>query len=587
MQIKELHVQRFRGFSEIKIRPRGNVVLMGEPGAGRTDLFEALSRLLNFYQGRNREISELDFHLGDCSEPIRISVTLGDLDIDLEQDFFDHLELWDETDRCLIDEAQNGQLDDRADCSWAFRITYEARWLQDEAMPEDRVFFPKDSDPESGIFARVRRNDLEALGFGLLRPGSTGMLELGPRSDFRKLVDVANGDDFGAAMRKYVNEVGIAAENFSHSDQVQAAVARIVALTGELQGIPNIDPSTFIQFAPDDGSESGLLRSLGAAVDFDDGVGQLPAWRHGSSTRSLLKVAEVVAAAKSPKPVLVIDDLGDGMDAPSAAHLAAALCETASQVWVTTRIPAVAEVFQPQEVLRLGKGKAGKRTLHSGTHAIKPEEAAMYKHWHRNLLPALTYRSVIIVEGPHDFVALHTLALRLHEERGTALPATHKIAIVSAGASGDGGYATVMKLARQAKSMGLFAVGAVDGDSDPASLKYIETNLEMADSVVRLPRRFAIEKALVHDIPDSVLMSVVQDLENAVNMENTNVQPSDGGDIHKKAMALLKKESLHGPFIDLLPAEHLPPLACRYLGTLVGAARGDSAGLIQLCKSTT
>ena len=53
--------------------------------------------------------------------------------------------------------------------------------------------------------------------------------------------------------------------------------------------------------------------------------------------------------------MLAIDDLGDNLDAASAVHLSFAVRQSAAQVWVTTHNPSVAEVFEPQEVVRLGQ----------------------------------------------------------------------------------------------------------------------------------------------------------------------------------------------------------------------------------------
>jgi putative ATP-dependent endonuclease of OLD family len=47
MHVKKLDIQHFRGFSDLVVRPQGHVVVMGEPGAGRSDLIEALGRVLD------------------------------------------------------------------------------------------------------------------------------------------------------------------------------------------------------------------------------------------------------------------------------------------------------------------------------------------------------------------------------------------------------------------------------------------------------------------------------------------------------------------------------------------------------------
>ena len=85
MQVKELHIRRFRGFLDLFVRPKGHVVVMGEPGAGRSNMIEGLARVLDAEESRSRITTELDFHNGDTSQPIQITVTLAELGPDLEQ----------------------------------------------------------------------------------------------------------------------------------------------------------------------------------------------------------------------------------------------------------------------------------------------------------------------------------------------------------------------------------------------------------------------------------------------------------------------------------------------------------------------
>src|ERR1035438_1463159 len=47
MQVFALHVQGFRGWRDRPMRPTGHVLVTGEPRAGRSDLIEALRRVLD------------------------------------------------------------------------------------------------------------------------------------------------------------------------------------------------------------------------------------------------------------------------------------------------------------------------------------------------------------------------------------------------------------------------------------------------------------------------------------------------------------------------------------------------------------
>ena len=357
----------------------------------------------------------------------------------------------------------------------------------------------------------------------------------------------------------------------------------MVAPLRDLLGISATDVSQLFQFAPEGGSPSGLLRSLGPSIDVGDGSGSLPVLRHGSSTASLFRIAEALALSSGTNLILAVDDFGDGLDAASSAHMIAIIRRSSGQAWVTTRTSAVAEVFEPKEVVRLGRDAAGVRFARQGKQPKTKAENVAAKHWHRILLPALSYRAVIIVEGPNDFAALHNLALRLSEEKGLALPATRGVALVNAGSGGSGGYASVLKLGGAAREIGLRAVGVVDGDISNDAKQHLKTHGDQPNAVVRLPDGFAIEAAIVDGLPDEVLRQALGDVAAAAGIEEPqNLEQLSGSQLAGKAVPFIKNNSLHGPFIDSLPATNLPPQAVRLLKTAVAVAVGTQAGLVQL-----
>jgi hypothetical protein len=68
---------------------------VGQPGAGRSDLIEALWRVLSPDSTRFPLSEDLDFHKRDLSKRIEIEVVLGELGPEIEQAFLDRLEYWD------------------------------------------------------------------------------------------------------------------------------------------------------------------------------------------------------------------------------------------------------------------------------------------------------------------------------------------------------------------------------------------------------------------------------------------------------------------------------------------------------------
>ena len=586
MHIKELRIQHFRGFSCLVVKPKGHVVVMGEPGAGRSDLIEALGRVLDANARRTRSTTELDFYNKDTSKPIQITLTLGGLDEEMKQNFCDHLEFWDNCRNHLIPETDAPEETDEDHLEWVLRIGYWARWLSQEEPPDEWVFYPKESLPESDSFTHARRHDIESLEFSLLQWSGSNILDLGSRGNFRRVINKADGNDFTESVEQYVREVSKAAEQFSESHQVRLALESVIAPLRELLRIPATnDVSQLLQFAPEGGAPSGLLRSLGPTIDVGDVTGGLPAQRRGSTTATLFRLAETLALS-SKAGLIAIDDLGDGLDAASAAHLATRIRRSAGQAWVTTRVPAVAEIFEPQEVVRLGRDASGARFACQGKQPANKMESVTAKHWHRNLIPALSYRSVVVVEGPDDFAALHNLALRMFNEKGLPLPAARGVAIINAGAGGDGGYPSVLKLAGAAKQIGLRAVGAVDGDTSANIRGHLDKYGELPDAIVRLPDDIAIEAAIVCCIPDEVLKQTIREIAAATELAEshnfTRLLQLNDTRLTKSAISFIKKNSLHGLFIDALPSENLPTLAVQYLEKLVEVATGTQTGLIQI-----
>ena len=583
MQIRELHIRHFRGFSDLLIRPKGHVVILGEPSAGRSNLLEGIARVLDADASRNRVTNELDFHNRDTSQAIQISVTLADLGPDLEQQFLEHLEFWDRTCECLVEESERPETVDGDECEMVLRLEYFGRWLPAEERSEEWVHYPKDSDPSADSFVHARRRDIADLGFGALHWSGGRILDLSSRGSFRRVIDGTAGGDFATAIAQYVQDVGQAAERFTNALQVKDALEEVFEPLRQALGVSTQDLSQVIQFAPDGGSPSGLLRSLGPSIDLGDGSGFLPAWRRGSTISALLRIAEALALSTSAGGVLAIDDLGDSLDAATAAHMSFSIRKAGDQVWVTTRLPSVAEVFEPQEVIRLGRDAGGVASAYQGRRPTSKSESVAAKHWHRNLLPALTYRSVVVVEGPNDFAALHALALRLAKERDDPLPATQGVSMISAGFTGSGGYPSVLRLAASAKDIGLRSVAVVDGDPTQDAKDFLEANKGLANAVVRLPERAAIEVAILHNLTDDVIRQALRDAAYSAGLATpTNVDELSDGQLNKEAISFIKRNSLHAQFVEALAPENLPPLAIQVLTEAVHAATGQSAGVIQL-----
>lgn len=584
MYIRQLSIRHFRGFSDIPLKPSGNVVLMGEPGAGRSDLINAISKILDSGVIRAGGTTELDFHQRNTAIPIEISIVIGGLGPDLEQHFIDYLEVWNIKDGELIEESETLVEATGQDCEWVLRLAYRGQWLADQERCDEMVYYPKYSDPASQSFRRISIADIERLGFTLLRYDSRRILDLGSRGTFRKIVERSPGDDFTTALASYVEKIADAAAQFTASDQVKTALGGVIASMREILRIQAAaDVSQLIAFSPEGGAPSGLLRSLGPTIDLGGGAGALPAWRQGSTIGTLFRLAESIALLFGSKAIVAIDDLGDGMDPASATHFAAIIRGIAGQAWIVTRLSSIAEIFEPNEVIRLNRALDGTRSAHQGNAPTTKSEAIAARHWRRNLLTTFAYHSVIVVEGPHDLAALHALAIRLCTEGGSCLPAAHSTTIISAGATGGGGYSSVLRITAAAKDMGLCAIGIIDGDTAPEAVAYVASHTGDANAIIRLPDTRAIEYAIVHNVPADSIRQALNDVSGAMNLPAIpNLGALAGNALESQAIKYIKNNTLHAAFIDALPFDALAPLAKALLEKSMLAAREQLNGVIQL-----
>ena len=176
MRVIKVDLRHYRGFDSLTIFPQQHVCLVGEPGAGRSDLMDALIRVLSPDFTRSRLPNELDFYQRDITKRAEVEVVLGDLGEELEQVFFDHLELWERDKNVLVDELVDPQLIDRDIYNIIVRLCYRATWTPEEDRAEHWVDYPKNSDPDAGLINRVSSSNRRAIKFSWVQ-GKAQVLE--------------------------------------------------------------------------------------------------------------------------------------------------------------------------------------------------------------------------------------------------------------------------------------------------------------------------------------------------------------------------------------------------------------------------
>jgi putative ATP-dependent endonuclease of OLD family len=575
MRVLRLEIQHFRGFARAVVLPRGHALVVGEPRAGRSDVVAALTRVLH-PDSTKAILEEWDFHRRDPTHDVEIEVVLGELGSDLTQRFMGELEFWDpERELVLAGTDTTRQLADTG-ATPVLRLAYRGRWDASEERGEHWVAFAKNSDPDAGRFTRVPRADRAALPF--LAPSLGRPLALTAQGQFRRLLEQRGPDDIAQALRDMVAGVEELSAKLSAAPAVVEGLEAVLAPVRQSLEL-SAPAGEAVRFLPEGGSVTGLLRALQPVVDLADDAGFLPLRRHGSTTAGLLGTAEVLAAVGHAEAVVAVDDFGDSLDAASAERLAGLLRVGVGQLWLSTRRPETARSFAPAELIRLATAD-GHRTVHHARTPTSDSQRLAARHLHRQLLPAMTARAVVVCEGTHDSAGLGALADRLDREQGVAPPAAYRVRLLDAG-----GIDEVPRLCELARSLGFRVVAAIDRDHDDIEAARRLAAIEQhAHGVVRLPCGAAIERALIDDVPHADLLAGLRRLEAVYTLslpDDLEARPEQA--VRELTVKRLKKRNgLHAEFVAALPASSLPALGIRLLATMLELACGVRSGTVDL-----
>jgi putative ATP-dependent endonuclease of OLD family len=609
VRISSLRLHDFRGWADLVVRPQAHVLLAGVPRAGRSDVIAALSRLLDpalirvqpsltDLRRESRTTSEPTSGNGvtaaaqpksdtvsdsATSSPIdgvnavdesevaafaEVEATLVELDQELEQLCDGFLEPLDSEGQ--VDESGNAA----PDAPFGVRLSYRVTYDRDADVLEHVVYYPVRSNPVTAQYARVPASVRRALPIVFLsgkRP-----LQLRAEGLLRRLVTERDPDMTSAALRTLEQSVSTATDSLTSNQAIAATINGVLQAGGLAQHLTDTPlTAAQVRFRAEDGSLSALLRAIQPVLDLDD-AGLLPLPNHGSTATSVLASAEALVLASSEEHAVVIgDDFGDDLDAPTAEHLAATMRASAAQVWLATRRPEVARAFAPSELIRLAR-HGGNRSQHVLAAPVDKKEVAVRRLIHTQLLPALTAPVVAIVEGPHDLTT-YTSADR--HMATTKLPlAAVGVRLISADHGSGGGTGQIPRVAELAHAMGFRVVALIDRDPDKTSTAVLAQIETACDVVIRLPPGTAIEKALQTNVGIHHLRAAAAILP-AYGIPDPAIGKSDT-EVALAIAQVLHKKGLHEQFLDAVIAElkHVPPLLVAALDAVTSAAAASYNG---------
>lgn len=574
MRIARVEITRFRGFESLVLVPRTHVVAVGEPRAGRSDLIAALRRVLDprsvtlrpsewdVFRPLPEPASSGDDEIDEQNTVMTsVAISLLDLPDETEQSLEGRLELLDPTTGELATEsaADGAEL--------GVRLRYCLQYDPDEEQLQHWVEYPK-----SG--ARVPRSDRELLRAFILDRNPP--LQLRAEGALRRLASDSDPIALAGTLQAYAENINDATQLLASSDEVQAAL-QLVTRHGakRLLALDPANPEDAIGFTAEDGSLAALLRAVQPTLNLD-AAGVLPLSVHGSTTAAVLAAAEAAAAARNGNAIVIVDDFGDHLDAASGEYLAARLRRRAGQLWLTTRQPEVPRAFEATELLRLTRSKDGRKVFQLSTNPSRKERLRR-RHLFTLLGPAMSARTVVLLEGPHDLETYSAVAQRQFINERKAPLSAYSIRLVPASAGGgEGGKQELPKIATLAAELGLAVRVVLDHDKPGTDKVILDELCQIAEMVIRLPERAAVERAIV----DGLSVGSLREALNSINDDHElmiDVDSVEDDQVADRSIwALKQKGGLHRPFIDALPEEASPPLAAAVLNHLRSKARRTS-----------
>ncbi|MCX5173827.1 MULTISPECIES: Rossmann-fold NAD(P)-binding domain-containing protein [Streptomyces] len=567
-----LLITDFRGWKSLDLRPRDHAVVAGVPRAGRSDVIEALARVLDPEAAHGPSLSDLhqtapvegdgedqtsQFEAGseaaspESAAPVRAStaeveVTLSDLDPEIEQLVDGYLQ--------PLDATGMASEDDEADPSapQCVRLTYRLSYDHETEALESVVYYPARSNPETNHLLRVPAAVRRALPVITLNAGVPLQLRAG--GSLRRYIEERDPKAAVAAFEVLRDAVGEAVTALSQDPAITEAVDAVLAVggTGKRLGDSPITAGD-VGFLAEDGSVSALLRTLRAALRLDT-AGPLALTTHGSTVTAVLSMAEAMLLADVPGAVVLADDFGDQLDAATAEYLASLIRNRSGQAWLSTRRPEVARAFEPGEVVRLVR-HGGQRTYHQLPQVRDRKQLVAHRQLHTQLLPALTAPVVAVTEGPHD-VAVLGMANRRYPPHRLPLSA-YGVRLVAAGTGSDGGIDQVPQIADLAKQLGFRVIGVVDADKpSQQSADQLDKVKKSCDVVIQLPEKTAIERAITAGVRLAQLAAASSVLTVFGQPDPLGVEATE--QTVTNLCVTLHKKGLHEPFLDALYRELQP-----------------------------
>ena len=416
MKVKHLKVERFRGIRELDWTLEGNTVcLVGQGDSAKSTILDAIELVLS--SRWNLSFSDSDFYNADCSTPIVIKATVGELPPELlTEDRFGLFQRGWDLEKGLVDEPDDGH---------EVVLTIQL-FVDDSLEPQWTVI--TDRYPEG---KKISSRDRERIGVTRLGTNVDRDLSWGRGSVLARFTDDsedlsrAMADAYRCARRSFASGCTPTLDDAAHRAQKAAGQLGVGASAGEA-------------FRP--GLDTRIVTPIVAAVCLHDG--EIPLRLAGLGSRRLTAFA-LQRTGIALGAVVLIDEIEHGLEpyrlrnllrflqTPPDSSPSAEAADSASlgQVIMVTHSPVVVTELMADQV----------SVVHRECDRIRILQAS------RELQPliracpsALLSQRVVVCEGRTELGLLRGLENYWAERHGGIPPAYYGVDFTEGGGRTDG-----------------------------------------------------------------------------------------------------------------------------------------------------
>ncbi|WP_193370084.1 ATP-dependent nuclease [Pelagibius marinus] len=380
MRIRHIEIKNFRGIQSLCWAPGQSMnCLIGPGDSTKTTVLDAIELALNprsYFLG-----DDADFHNLDVEQPVKITLTMGDLPVEFlaENKYGLHLRGWDAAAEQLHDEP-DGTLEEVLSLRVTIDKSLEARW----SLFNERIAQAEGDPP------MIRYKDMQTLATSRLGPYAKRHLGWGRQSVLSQI------EESGESVNLRLAEAGRAARSAfkeSGTDVFSATVEKVQKLSADFS-VPVRD-----KYKAELDVQSVSVSTGGIALH----DGALPLRRLGTGSSRLL-VSALQHEAASSSHVALIDEVEHGLEPHRIARLLKFLKgkkttpsgDVRSQIFLTTHSPVVVRELDAGDIFTVREtgGDVGVRSA-----ASTPENAKKIQAHLRVSPEAFLARRVLVGEG--------------------------------------------------------------------------------------------------------------------------------------------------------------------------------------------